>query len=145
MAQMVLEQGGLQMIVKEDQADLLDQGQAVFEQPGIEPTMVAEQFDVGPLQLELHRLTFTSLSAQRALTDALLNLASGYWAIENRSYYGCEITFNEEHSRIRSGNLSQLRATLWNIAINLIHYSELSFVTAQLWSSSSSSWHLQEN
>jgi hypothetical protein len=71
----------------------------------------------------LHQQTvlgITSLSPERASAAALLSLQRGHWAIENRSHYIRDVTFGEDKSQVRKGNLPQVLAALRNAAISLI-------------------------
>lgn len=169
-AQTILDQGGdYLMIVKENQADLLEQIQTVFEQPAPSPMAVVEQFDLGHARVESRRLTastilsgycdwpgtaqvfeihrttilkntglyreervygITSLAPQHASAQALLHLVRGQWAIENKSHYVRDVTFDEDRSQVRSGNIPQIMAALRNTAIGLIHLAGFSAIAA---------------
>ncbi len=49
----------------------------------------------------------------------------GYWGVENCVHYVRDVTFGEDHSRIRTGTLPNLWAMTRNLAINL--YREAGF------------------
>jgi predicted transposase YbfD/YdcC len=62
----------------------------------------------------------TSLSAERATPERLLELVRGHWAIENRSHWVRDVTYDEDRSQVRSGNIPQVMAALRNTAIGLL-------------------------
>jgi predicted transposase YbfD/YdcC len=43
----------------------------------------------------------SSLTAEQASAQRLLELNRGHWEIENRVHYVRDVTFNEDHSRVR--------------------------------------------
>jgi hypothetical protein len=61
----------------------------------------------------------TSLPPEQADPLTLLTLNRAHWGIENRSHYVRDVTFNEDHSRIRVGHGPAMMASLRNIAIAL--------------------------
>jgi predicted transposase YbfD/YdcC len=63
----------------------------------------------------------TDLSPQEAPPVHLLTLVRGHWGIENRSHYVRDVSFQEDRSRLRSGNAPQIFAALRNLAITLLH------------------------
>ena len=62
----------------------------------------------------------TSLSAAEATPDRLLSLARGHWHIENRSHWVRDVTFDEDRSQVRIGNIPQVMASFRNTAISLM-------------------------
>ncbi len=62
----------------------------------------------------------TSLSAERATAERLLELVRGHWAIENRSHWVGDVTYDEDRSQGRSGSIPQVMAALRNTAIGLL-------------------------
>jgi predicted transposase YbfD/YdcC len=62
----------------------------------------------------------TSLSAQKASPKRLLALARGHWHIENKSHYVRDVTFDEDRSQVRCGNIPQVMAALRNTVIGLL-------------------------
>ena len=59
----------------------------------------------------------TSLSPQRATPTRLLALVRGQWQIENKSHWVRDVTFDEDRSHVRCGNIPQVMAALRNTAI----------------------------
>jgi predicted transposase YbfD/YdcC len=65
----------------------------------------------------------TSLSPQRATPARLLELVRGQWQIENKSHWVRDVTFDEDRSQVRCGNIPQVMATLRNTAIGLLRWA----------------------
>jgi predicted transposase YbfD/YdcC len=65
----------------------------------------------------------TDLSPQQTSPLDLLALVRGHWSIENRSHYVRDVSFEEDRSRLRSGQAPQILAALRNLAITLLHRS----------------------
>jgi predicted transposase YbfD/YdcC len=63
----------------------------------------------------------TDLSPQQASPARLLSLVRGHWHIENRSHYVRDVSFQEDHSHLRSGQAPQVLAAFRKLAISLIH------------------------
>ena len=62
----------------------------------------------------------TSLGRERADAEQLLELVRQHWHIENKSHWVRDVTFDEDRSQARSGNIPQVMATLRNTAIGLM-------------------------
>jgi predicted transposase YbfD/YdcC len=62
----------------------------------------------------------SSLDRTRATALQLLTWIRGHWGIENQLHYVRDVTFDEDHSRVRKGNSAQVLAALRNVAIHLI-------------------------
>ena len=54
----------------------------------------------------------TSLSPERATPERLLALVRGQWQIENKSHWVRDVTFDEDRSQVRCGNIPQVMAAL---------------------------------
>jgi predicted transposase YbfD/YdcC len=65
----------------------------------------------------------TSLSAERATPGRVLELVRGHWAIENKSHWVRDVTFDEDRSQVRGGNIPQVMAALRNTAIGLLRWA----------------------
>ena len=50
----------------------------------------------------------------------LLALVRGHWHIENQSHWVRDVTFDEDRSQVRCGNIPQVMATLRNTVIGLM-------------------------
>ncbi len=53
----------------------------------------------------------------------LNNLVRGHWHIENRSHWVRDVTFDEDRSQVRSGNIPQAMAALRNTVIGLMRWA----------------------
>lgn len=62
----------------------------------------------------------TSLRPEQADPGRLLELVRGHWCIENKSHWVRDVTFDEDRSQVRSGNIPQLMTALRNTAIGLL-------------------------
>ncbi len=62
----------------------------------------------------------TSLGSERADAARLLRLVRGHWHIENRSHWVRDVTFDEDRSQVRVGNIPEVMAALRNLVIGLI-------------------------
>lgn len=72
----------------------------------------------------------TSLSAQQATPARLLALVRGHWRIENRSHWVRDVTFDEDRSQVRKGNVPQVMAALRNAAISLMRLAGCTNIAA---------------
>ncbi len=63
----------------------------------------------------------TSLTPTAASPDRLLDLVRAYWSSENKRHDVRDVTFGEDHSRLRTGDAPQIMACLRNLAIALLH------------------------
>lgn len=62
----------------------------------------------------------SSLSANRITPGIFLKLVRGHWTIENCSHYVRDVTYGEDLSQVRSGNVPKAMATLRNTAIGIM-------------------------
>ena len=62
----------------------------------------------------------TSLRSERATPERLITLVRGQWQIENKSHWVRDVTFDEDRSQVRCGNIPQVMAALRNTAIGLL-------------------------
>ena len=63
----------------------------------------------------------TSLESARATAFDVLAWIRAHWAIENPLHHVRDVTFDEDHCRVRKGNAAQVLAALRNVAIHLLH------------------------
>jgi len=62
----------------------------------------------------------TSLPPQRADAARLLSLVRQHWAIENKSHWVRDVTYDEDRAQVRCGSIPQTMAALRNLAIGLM-------------------------
>jgi predicted transposase YbfD/YdcC len=62
----------------------------------------------------------TSLDPTRASASDLLRRIRSHWAIENQLHHVRDMTFDEDHSRVRKGSSAQVMAALRNATIHLL-------------------------
>src|SRR5262247_21830 len=72
----------------------------------------------------------TSLGPERATPERLLTLVQGHWQIENKSHWVRDVTFDEDRSQVRCGNIPQVMAALRNTAIGLLRWAGYSNMAA---------------
>jgi len=65
----------------------------------------------------------TSLAPERADAARLLALVRGQWHIENQSHWVRDVTFDEDRSQVRCGNIPQVMAALRNTIIGLMRWA----------------------
>ena len=62
----------------------------------------------------------SGLTTEKASAQRLLELNRGHWEIENRGHYVRDVNFDEDRSRVRTGNGAHVMATLRNLVIAII-------------------------
>lgn len=72
----------------------------------------------------------TSLPPAGADAPRLLALIRGQWLIENQSHWVRDVTFDEDRSQVRCGNIPQVMATLRNTAIGLMRQAGYTNIAA---------------
>ena len=72
----------------------------------------------------------TSLRPEQAPPERLLALVRGQWQIENKSHWGRDVTFDEDRSQVRCGNIPQVMAALRNTTIGLLRCAGHSNIAA---------------
>lgn len=65
----------------------------------------------------------TSLSPERATPKRLLELVRGHWGIENKSHWVRDVTFDDDRSQVRCGNIPHIMAALRNTTIGLLRWA----------------------
>jgi predicted transposase YbfD/YdcC len=65
----------------------------------------------------------TSLRPERATPHRLLELVRDHWGIENKSHWVRDVTFDEDRSQVRCGNIPHMMAALRNTAIGLLRWA----------------------
>lgn len=66
----------------------------------------------------------TSLPADEATPEQLLELNRGHWGIENKVHWVRDVTFDEDRSQVRTNRGPRVMASLRNIAISLIRMNK---------------------
>ena len=74
----------------------------------------------------------TSADHRAAPPAVLAAWIQGHWGIENRTHWVRDVTFDEDRSRIRTGNGPQVMATLRNTAISLLRLTGATNIAASL-------------
>src|SRR5262249_46202325 len=72
----------------------------------------------------------TSLNPARGTPERLLDLVRGHWQIENTSHWGRDVTFDEDRSQVRCGNIPQVMAALRNTTIGLLRWAGYTNIAA---------------
>jgi predicted transposase YbfD/YdcC len=62
----------------------------------------------------------TSLTPQQADSAQIAAYLRGHWEIENRLHWVRDVTYSEDHSRIRTGTAPHTMASLHNLAISAL-------------------------
>lgn len=65
----------------------------------------------------------TSLTPERASPERVLTLNRGHWSIENKVHWVRDVVFDEDRSRVRTGQAPQAMACLRNLALNLLRFA----------------------
>src|SRR5881296_3149407 len=65
----------------------------------------------------------TSLRPERATPGRLLELVRGHGSIENKSHWVRDVTFDEDRSQVRCGNIPHVMAALRNTTIGLLRWA----------------------
>jgi len=65
----------------------------------------------------------TSLRPERATPERLLALVRGQWQIENQSHWVRDVTFDEDRSQVRCGNIPQVMAALRNTTVGRLRWA----------------------
>ncbi len=60
------------------------------------------------------------ISSLKADAQNIGKYIRGHWGIENSLHWVMDVTFNEDQSRIRSGNAPENLATIRHIALNIL-------------------------
>lgn len=66
----------------------------------------------------------TSLLANEANPQRILEANRGHWTIENRLHYVRDMTYDEDRSHVRTSNEPRVMATLRNVAISLMRLAK---------------------
>lgn len=72
----------------------------------------------------------TNLTPIQASPRRLLDLIRGHWSIENSLHDVRDVTFAEDHCRIRTGNAPHVLAAVRHLVVTLLHRSGASSLAA---------------
>jgi predicted transposase YbfD/YdcC len=67
-------------------------------------------------------LGLTNLPTQHAHPTQIANYVRNHWHIENRLHWVRDVTYGEDHSRVRTGNAPRFMACLRNLAISTLRH-----------------------
>ncbi|SMD26889.1 ISAs1 family transposase [Kibdelosporangium aridum] len=67
-------------------------------------------------------LGLTSLPSQHAHPAQVADYVRNHWHIENRLHWVRDVTYTEDHSRVRTGNAPRVMASLRNLAISALRH-----------------------
>ena len=74
----------------------------------------------------------TSADHRAASPPVLAAWIQGHWGIENRAHWVRDVVYDEDRSRVRTGNAPQVMATLRNTAISLLRLAGATNIAARL-------------
>lgn len=74
----------------------------------------------------------TSVPHQQAAAAQLLKWWRDHWGIENRVHYVRDVTFGEDHCRVRTGSAPQVLAACRNAAISFLRSHNCPNIAAAL-------------
>lgn len=74
----------------------------------------------------------TSLGSDDADAKALLHLTRQHWGIENRVFHVRDVTYGEDHCRVRTGAAPMILSTLRNVTLNLLRWKNVPNIAAAL-------------
>lgn len=103
--------------------------------PGLDQAMKLERTVINKATGEVREeivYGVTSLSSQRATASELNRLWREHWTIENKVHWVRDVTFDEDRSQVRSGNVPQVMAALRNLAISAFRLRKVSNIAAAL-------------
>ena len=72
----------------------------------------------------------TSRRPERGTPERVLALVRGHWQIENKSHWVRDVTFDEDRSQVRCGNIPQVMAALRNTTIGLLRWAGYTNIAA---------------
>jgi hypothetical protein len=91
--------------------------------PGVQQVFCLERIFIYKKTGEVTLTTvygITSLTPDQASAEQLLALTRQHWHIENKSHWVRDVTFDEDRSQVRRGNLPHVLATLRNTVISIL-------------------------
>lgn len=77
-------------------------------------------------------LGVTTLTPDQATPTQIATLLRRHWEIENRLHYVRDVTYTEDHSRLRTGTAPRTMASLRNLAISALRHAGWTNIAAGL-------------
>jgi predicted transposase YbfD/YdcC len=74
----------------------------------------------------------TSLDTREAAPEHIASYVRGHWTIENKVHWVRDVTLREDSSRVRTGPLPRIMATLRNLAVGLIRQAGYTKIAATI-------------
>lgn len=74
----------------------------------------------------------TSLATHQAGAADLADAVRGHWTVENRLHWIRDVTFDEDHSQVHTGNGPRIMASLRNLTITVLRLTGVTNVAAAL-------------
>lgn len=111
--------------------------------PGVEQVFRLERYTYFKKSgKERHNVVYgiTSLPHAEFKAEDLLGISRGHWSIENRSHWVRDVTFDEDRSQVRSGNIAQLMACFRNLVIGLFRFFGFSNIASTCRSFAANPW-----
>jgi predicted transposase YbfD/YdcC len=99
--------------------------------PGLQQAFILNRRTITVKSGEVREETaygITSLPPERADARCILTLVRGHWGIENRDHWVRDVTFGEDLSQVRKGNLPQMMAALRSCVINLFRLRDFPYI-----------------
>ena len=72
------------------------------------------------------------MSAERVDATALLRLTREHGGIEHRVFHVRDVTYGEDHCRVRTGAAPMIPPTLRNVTLNLLRWQNVASIAAAL-------------
>ena len=91
--------------------------------PGLEQVFMIERLFTEKKTGKVEQETsygLTSLTSEEASPWKLLKLLRGHWHIENKLHWVRDVTFDEDRSQVRKGNIQEVMACIRNVVIGLL-------------------------
>jgi predicted transposase YbfD/YdcC len=82
------------------------------------------------------------ISSHNQTAEEINQVARGHWGIENRLHWQLDVTYDEDHSRIRMGNGAENFTTIRKIALNILKQDETSNKSQKV-KRKTASWNLR--
>lgn len=74
----------------------------------------------------------TSIPPELADAKTLLGLTREHWGIENRVFHVRDVTYGEDHCRVRTGAAPMILSALRNVTLNVLRWKNVTNIAAAL-------------